>query len=383
MPEVLRLSHDGPSVAAWLCHPLAVEVRRSLERTASLPDVRRIAVMPDVHLAESICVGVALATSDLVYPQAVGGDIGCGMLAQAFDADHDALGNERDRREVLSAIGRAVPILRHRRAVHNVELPAVLDPGRLSRERLATLARRVGTIELGTLGRGNHFVELQRELDGGLWLMIHSGSRGMGQAVFAAHQPSDRPSAHWSISAETHEGAAYLADAAWCVEYARANRAAMAEIVGSVLREMIGARPVQDTAIDVPHNFVRRETHDGVELLVHRKGAAPAGADQPGVIPGSMGAPSFHVRGRGCAESLCSSSHGAGRALARGEAFRRISPREFARQTAWVTVDPRQTERLRDEAPGAYKDIRSVMRAQRDLVAITRELRPILTLKGT
>lgn len=389
MPEMLRLTEGGPPVAAWLCQPLGSDLKRTLARVAALPDMRWLAVMPDVHQAESFCVGLVAATSELVYPHAVGGDIGCGMLAQRFECDAQPLEDHRLRRVVLSEVARGVPIVRHRRDLEPSDRALGPDPSTLSSTRLVTIACRDGPIELGTLGRGNHFAELQIDAEGDLWIMVHSGSRGLGQAVFNAHtraSPGNMPGAiatEVSIRADSPEGAAYLTDADWCVRYASANRAAIADAIGRVLATRLGGTPDMASRVDVPHNFVRREMHGGVELLVHRKGAALAHADQPGLIPGSMGTPSFHVRGRGCPESLCSSSHGAGRAMSRGEAFRRITQREFARQTMGVTVDSRQAERLRDEAPGVYKDIRSVMRAQRDLVAITRELRPILTLKGT
>jgi tRNA-splicing ligase RtcB len=248
------------------------------------------------------------------------------------------------------------------------------------------LKLRDGRFQLGTLGRGNHFVELQADQQNRLWVMIHSGSRGMGQAITTHHlgKARERASAGklLSFDAESPDGRAYLADVAWAVAYSEQNRLAMVAAVERLLSELFDISVIHDTLIHSNHNHVRRELHDGQDYWVHRKGALSAADGEPGVIPGSMGSASFHVFGRGEPGSLCSSSHGAGRELSRGQAAKKINVRRLEQEMHGVWFDHRQAALLRDEAPSAYKDIHSVMRAQRDLTRIERQLRPILSYKG-
>jgi tRNA-splicing ligase RtcB len=226
-------------------------------------------------------------------------------------------------------------------------------------------------LEFATLGSGNHFLEMQADEDGRLWLMIHSGSRGLGQAVRNRYPAG-------ALDANSDAGREYLLDAENARRYADASRRAMAEQAGRVL----GARLCWETLITTDHNHVAREHHGGRELWVHRKGAMPAGLGQSGVLPGSMGTLSFHVEGRGCEAALCSSAHGAGRKLSRTEARSRISERDLRREMEGIWYDSRLARELRDEAPSAYKDIRAVLRAQSELVKVTRTLRPVLNLQG-
>jgi tRNA-splicing ligase RtcB len=321
-----------------------------------------------------------MATSRLVYPSAVGGDIGCGMAALAFDASADAL-DERTAADVLDGLARLVPRSRHTRSTAPV-LPPTLDDNALSDPRLCALARDAGRLELGTLGSGNHFIELQRDDDNRLWLMLHSGSRALGPAIRRHHLANAPRGGLYGLDSESDDGRAYLADMAWALIWADANRRVMLDRVVGILSQAVGAQPIADSLVTCVHNHVRRESHDGELLWVHRKGAMPAGEGEPGVIPGSMGSASFHVTGRGCTASLASSSHGAGRTMSRSDARRRISPRALARQLDGVYWDERLAPWLRDEAPAAYKDIGAVMRAQRDLVRIIRRLDPILSFKG-
>jgi tRNA-splicing ligase RtcB (3'-phosphate/5'-hydroxy nucleic acid ligase) len=216
-------------------------------------------------------------------------------------------------------------------------LPAGLAGRPLSHPSLDAVARRDARVQLGTLGRGNHFLEFQAdEADGRLWVMVHTGSRAVGPAVrdhhldVAARRTESRGIA--CLDAESEAGRAYLHDVAWALDYARANRDAILAAVVEVVRELFGAAAITDSCIDCHHNFVRRETHLGEPLWVHRKGACPAAAGEAGIIPGSMGSVSYHTEGRGCAEALCSSSHGAGRAMSRESARRAISAKELRRQ---------------------------------------------------
>ena len=186
-----------------------------------------------------------------------------------------------------------------------------------------------------------------------------------------------------ALDATSDQGARYLRDAAWARRFADESRRAMAVEVGTVIETTLGARLCWDTVITTDHNHVSREHHGERELWVHRKGAMPARLGESGVLPGSMGSLSFHVEGRGHEPALCSSAHGAGRALSRTAAREKVTERELRRQMEGVWYDYRIANRLRDEAPAAYKDIRAVLRAQKELVKVTRTLRPVLNYKGT
>jgi tRNA-splicing ligase RtcB len=371
-----------PPFETWLAEPLPKDVATSLDRLRRADDVRHLAVMPDVHLSGDVCVGAVVATSELVYPAAVGGDIGCGMAAIAVDADAGLLADARHAAILLSNLRQCVPSNKHssQRAI-----PEELSALGLSDPQLAKAARRDGRVQLGTLGRGNHFLEFQSDAPGQLWLMLHSGSRAMGQLITRFHLDRAAPSKSHLVylDANTSQGAAYLHDVAWARTYAAANRRAMLHSVEALLMQNFNTSLDWPTLIHTDHNHVARETHFGQSLLVHRKGAQAAAAEQPAVIPGSMGTTSYHVTGRGHATALASCSHGAGRRLPRAEAARRVSTRDLAHQMSGVWFDERRAAALRDEAPAAYKDIRKVLRAQRDLVRIERELQPVLGYKGT
>lgn len=374
-----------PRIEKWLCEPLPKDVSQSLARLAAADDVQRIAVMPDVHLSGDVCVGLAVATNRLIYPAAVGGDIGCGMAAVAGNESAGTLQNGNIAARLLAALGRRVPAMRHSRATMP-ELAAALARRPLSDPRLDKLVARDGRVQFATLGRGNHFLEFQADQEERLWIMLHSGSRAMGQAITAHHvaiaeRQSARRKLPW-LDAGSPEGLAYLADVEWAIAYANESRQAMLCAVEEVLNDLFGSRLVWETLIHANHNHVRQEEHGGERFWVHRKGALPAGDGVAGVIPGSMGTQSYHVTGRGGADSLCSSSHGAGRAMSRGEAAQAISPRQLAREMRGVWFDTRQARQLCDEAPSAYKDVQVVMRAQRELTRIDRVLRPLLSYKG-
>ena len=370
--------------AAWLAEPLTADVERSIGRLRGAGDVVRVAAMPDVHLAEEVCVGVVVATTRRIYPAAVGGDIGCGMAALRFDCRADVLDGEDAAARVLTALQREVPVLVHPRSAMERPLPDGLDDGPLSSPALDTRRRRDGRVEFGTIGRGNHFVEFQADDEGALWLMVHCGSRAMGGAMRDHHlrHASCDPTDLAFLDADADEGRAYLADHAWALRYADANRRAIVAVATSIVGRLLGARPEDASLFVCSHNHVRREVHDGTELWVHRKGAIPAADGEPGVIPGSMGTWSFHTLGRGDPASLRSSSHGAGRTMSRSEARACIRVRDLERDVEGVWFDHRLARGLVEEAPGAYRDIGRVMRAQRDLTRIVRRLRPVLVHKG-
>ena len=353
----------------------------SIERARLLDDVVHVAVMPDVHLAHGVCIGTVLATTRRLYPGVVGGDIGCGMAAMQFDANASILEKPAVGKMLLKGLSRVVPMNRHRKA-----LPVVLSSRhRMSDRTLDRVLLGDGRRQLGTLGGGNHFLELQRDVkDGSLWVMVHSGSRGLGPKVSCHHIACCTERSHGMpvLDANSEKGRAFWRDLHAARAYARLNRALMIQATAWMIRECFGVEPQKGTFVQCDHNHICRERHGGRWLYVHRKGAARARQNQPGLIPGSMGSPSYHVLGRGHPGALCSSSHGAGRAMSRTEARRTVSMGGLRRQTAGVHTNPMQHARLREEAPQAYKDIRQVMRYQRELVTVTREMEPVLSYKG-
>lgn len=363
------------TVHRWLSEPMAKDVSLALERLARAPGVRRIAVMPDVHLAEHVCVGTVVATDGVVYPQAVGGDIGCGMATLRLAASRDVLTAERAE-HLLAALRCLVPAVRQRQ-------PQDLDELEMSDPGLQQRVLRDARIQLGTVGRGNHFVELQADEQDGLWLAVHSGSRALGPAIREHHMRGAPRGKHGFVGLTERAAADYLVDHEAAQRYACSNRRAIAAAALVAIEQAIGADGDWSTWFDVAHNFVRKEEHDGQLLWVHRKGACSAAISERGIIPGSMGSATYHVEGRGCADAMSSSSHGAGRRMARGEAMRRITIRDLTSDLKGVFYDHRQADRLRDEAPAAYKDIHKVMRAQKDLVRIARRLAPVLSYKST
>ena len=373
-----------PPIRMWLTAPLGHEVAEALGRLQRAPDVQQIAVMPDVHLANDICVGVVLATSRLIYPQAVGGDIGCGMLAVATSSTAEPLRDPKAAGKTLAGFAKAIPSRRRNRPAI-VAQPQDLDSIELSNARLDSIRRSEGAVEFATLGSGNHFLELQADEEDQLWLMIHSGSRALGQAIRDHHLASAQimDGRFRALDAESEQGAAYLHDLDWSRRYAAASRRAMAAEAEKVIQDVIGARLLWETSITTDHNHVALEQHGASNFCVHRKGAMVLQAGELGVLPGSMGTLSFHVEGRGCVEALNSSAHGAGRAMSRSEAARKVSRAELQRQMKGIWFDWRLADAIRDEAPSAYKDIRAVLKEQHDLVKVRRTLRPLLNYKGT
>ncbi len=214
--------------------------------------------------------------------------------------------------------------------------------------------------------------------------MVHSGSRAMGQMITKHHLANTSTSSHGLafIEAASERGAAYLSDVEWAERYAEQNRIAMVRTVAEFMKARFDVQADWSSLIHGSHNHLRRETHFGRPFWVHRKGAQSSQSSEAGIIPGSMATASFHVSGRGCLESLCSSSHGAGRKLSRKQACQTITTRQLHRQMQGVWFDYRLARSLRDESPLAYKDIHAVMRAQKSLTRIIRELRPLLSYKG-
>lgn len=359
-----------------------------LRNIASLPWVfHHVAAMPDVHFGKGATVGSVVAMKDAVSPAAVGVDIGCGMGAvqtniKASDLP-DSLRRLRDDIEAAIPVGFSShdePVAAAR------ELALWKDFSSLTRE-VQDLESKART-QLGTLGGGNHFIELCLDTDQNLWLMLHSGSRNIGKELAEIHIAKAKKLAHNRdlpdrdlavFLAGTPEMKAYRHDLFWAQEYARANREVMMSLALSVLRSHFPSLRAGEPIL-CHHNYVSEERHYGEDVLVTRKGAIRARRGDMGIIPGSMGTRSYIVRGLGCAEAFESASHGAGRKMSRGEAKRRFSVKDLEAQTAGVEC--RKDGGVLDEIPGAYKKIEQVMDDQRDLVEIVTELRQVLCVKG-
>ena len=348
--------------------------------------VEHVAAMADAHLSEGVAVGTVFATESTVVPRALGGDLGCGMAAIRIAIDAEAL-DEPSLRTIVTMLARAIPAgdATHRGA--GVHVPDALFAESLSTRALDHTREALARRHLGTLGGGNHFVELDRDAEGSLWLLVHSGSRGLGAAIAAHHARAAGAQGDTSLRGldmGMEDGASYFRDLTWALAFARANREALAARALDVLSDVLGVdvAAVAERCIDVPHNFVARERWFGRDLLVHRKGAIAAARGAIALIPGSMGTASYVVEGLGNEASFGSCSHGAGRVMSRREARSAIAPHALARAMRRVVYPEHLARHLVEEAPAAYRDIREVLEDQEDLVVRRVRLEPIAVLKG-
>ncbi|MGH8075848.1 MAG: RtcB family protein [Lysobacter sp.] len=384
--------------------PLEDSARQQLQNIAKLPFIHRwVAVMPDVHLGKGATVGSVVPTIGAIVPAAVGVDIGCGMIAArttlvASDLPDNLAG-------IRSAIEHAVPhgrtVGRGKRDKGSWDTPPPLAVEGWSqlvndfaqiKTRHPSLARTNNLNHLGTLGTGNHFIEVCLDEEQRVWFMLHSGSRGVGNAI-GCHfiELAKQDMRRWMINlpdqdlAYLPEGSAHYDDYVfavdWAQRFARTNREIMMRHVVEAVRRVID-KPfeAQAEAVNCHHNYVSREHHFGKDVFVTRKGAVSARKGELGIIPGSMGAKSFIVRGLGNADSFHSCSHGAGRVMSRTEARKRISVADHVKATAHVEC--RKDADVVDESPAAYKSIDAVMAAQSDLVEIMHTLRQVVCVKG-
>lgn len=354
------------------------ETVAQLQRIASQPYVTlRVAAMADAHVAEGVAVGTVFAAAQTIVPGALGGDLGCGVSCTRLSIRAEL--PLTTLQAAVDALARAIPA--GDRVHRGVAVPDALFESPLSTSALMRTRDVLASKHLGTLGGGNHFLELDRDAGGGVWLLVHSGSRGLGAAV-AGHHSKAVTSPLGALDAESPAGQAYAADVAWALGFARANRAALAARALSVLREVLDIEIAAEESLDVHHNYVAPEEWEGERVWVHRKGAVHVPAGARALIPGSMATASYVVEGLGNAQAFDSCSHGAGRALSRKEARARIKPAALSavmRKIAWPAQLARQ---LVEEAPTAYRDIREVLAAQRDLVKRETRLEPIAVLKG-
>ncbi|HEX7667677.1 MAG TPA: RtcB family protein, partial [Polyangiaceae bacterium] len=315
-------------------------------------------------------------------PRALGGDLGCGMSALRTSIGADALARTT-LRNIVAALEKAIPAGSELHRGKGVGVPDSLFSDPLSTNALDHARAALASRHLGTLGGGNHFLELDRDAEGQVWMLVHSGSRGLGAAVAAHHvKATGDTNALAGIDCHEREGEAYLRDHAWALTFARANRRALATKAAEIVGDVLHASFDIDEPIDVHHNFVARERWNGRDLLVHRKGAIAAPAGALALVPGSMGTASYVVEGLGNPASFGSCSHGAGRVLTRTEARKTIGTEALARAMRNVVHPEALARKLVEEAPAAYRDIVEVLDHQRDLVKKRTRLEPIAVLKG-
>jgi len=410
MSQHLEIESDGVPIKAWT-RGVGIDesALQQLKNTARIPVVHgHVAVMPDVHWGMGATIGSVIPTLGAIIPAAVGVDLGCGMAA--LETTLKASDLPDDLKPMRATLERNVP---HGRSIGRKgggrkdkgawwEIPKrvgnlwkahLADGFALLCERYPVLEKANHVNHLGTLGTGNHFLEVCLDERDVVWVMLHSGSRGIGNQIASVFIEKAKKDMRAALGELPDEDLAYLKEGTehfddyveavgWAQEFARRNRQVMMENALEALRHVKGLPPFETgaAAVNCHHNYVVKERHFGRELWITRKGAVRAGAGELGIIPGSMGAKSFLVRGKGNPESYESCSHGAGRKLSRNEAKRRFSVEDHREATKHVEC--RKDADVIDETPMAYKDIEAVMAAQSDLVEVVHTLRQVVCVKG-
>jgi tRNA-splicing ligase RtcB len=373
--------------------------RQQLVNISRLPIVHHhVAAMPDVHLGIGATVGSVIPTKKAIIPAAVGVDIGCGMMATRLSLTANQL-DEGSLRKVFAQISRDVPVGFGQHSDRDARSDAAKGFEKELRKILqkhAGIEKRVGrnsswVRQLGTLGGGNHFIEVCLDEADRVWIMLHSGSRGIGNAIGGHFIELAKKDAERNNVALPDRDLAYFPEGAqhfddyveavgWAQDYARANREEMMDLVLGAMRRHLPSFEVTEEAVNCHHNYVERESHYGERVWVTRKGAIRAGAGELGIIPGSMGARSYIVRGKGAAESFLSCAHGAGRKMSRNAAQKCFKVEDLVHQTHGVIC--RKDKGVIDEIPGAYKNIDEVMANQSDLVDVVHTLKQVICVKG-
>lgn len=393
-------------IKAWVNGvPFESKARLQLMNTASLPIIHKwVAAMPDVHLGLGATVGSVIPTKAAIIPAAVGVDLGCGMMAVKTSLKGGQLPDNLAglRSEIEAAVPHGRSNGRGSRDKGSWQNPPkhvdshwqhlVKGFAKIT-DKYPTIGKSNNYVHLGTLGTGNHFIEICLDEHRDVWIMLHSGSRGVGNKIGSTFIELAKKDMGQHLAnlpdknlAYFQEGSTYFDDyveaVSWAQDFARANRQAMMEQVLDVMRQSNELPPFEAhlKAVNCHHNYVQKEHHYGADVWVTRKGAVRAGAGDWGIIPGSMGARSYIVSGKGNPESFCSCSHGAGRVMSRTQAKKQFSLKDH--KAATKGVECRKDKDVVDETPGAYKDIDAVMAAQKDLVKIEYTLKQILCVKG-
>ena len=386
----------GPNVLSWLPEEQIEDAaRQQIENLAGMPFIfRHVGVMPDCHFGLGATVGSVIPTSRAIIPAAVGVDIGCGMIAAKTPLTRNDLPD--DLSDIRKAIEHQIPLSagHYNRSIKKTARPRIeqLEAKAAELERLDrydNIARNWRK-QLGSLGSGNHFIEIVLDEDGCVWAFLHSGSRGIGNRLATHHVGiAKKLMEKWYITLpdpdlaylvqDTPEFDDYLADLDWAQEFALLNREEMMERIIKILQHRCGDFAELER-IQCHHNFTKREHHFGQNILVSRKGAIEAKAGQLGLIPGSMGTRSYVVRGKGSPASFNTAPHGAGRRMSRGQARKTFTMDDFDRDLAGIEVN--RSPAFLDELPGAYKDVDLVMEQSADLVEIVHTFRQIVNVKG-
>lgn len=389
---IVKIINNRP-VKIW-ANDVEESAMRQIENLAALPFLHHhLAIMPDVHAGMGMPIGGVLACDGAVIPNAVGVDIGCGMCAVKTNWRTDDLPASVLRKEIMKGIRERIPLGKehHKETQAETYLPQGYDI-----DKLEIVKRRQNSIrhEVGTLGGGNHFIELQKDEDGCLWIMIHSGSRNLGKQVgdyYNKIAASLNEKWHSEVPADFHlpflplgtrEFGAYWNEMRYCIDFALCNRKLMMERIQEVMADSLQGIEFEPM-INIAHNYAVFEHHFGKDVIVHRKGATLASKGVTGIIPGSQGTASYIVEGLGNPESFCSCSHGAGRVLSRKAAIRTLDMKaEVANLEAKGIVHAIRCQDDMQEASGAYKDIETVIANESDLVKVTTKLFPIAVIKG-
>lgn len=368
----------------------------ALEQAKNLSNLpfafKHIALMPDAHVGYGMPIGGVLATKGVVIPNAVGVDIGCGMCALKTDITFREFSIKKIK-DVLGDIRKLIPLgFEH----HNINQDESFMPSGYDISVMPIVKEQYDAAlkQVGTLGGGNHFIEIQRDNEDNIWLMVHSGSRNIGYKVAEHYNKTAKAlNAKWFadfsiktdlafLPVDTTEGQDYLAEMQYCVDFALSNRSLMMHRIKEAILESFPSATFGDM-INIAHNYATFETHYGQEVIVHRKGATSAREDETGIIPGSQGTKSYIVRGLGNPESFMSCSHGAGRVMSRSQAIKNLDLKEeIARLDNQGIIHAIRSQRDLEEAASAYKNIDEVMQLQTDLVDIVHELSPVAVVKG-
>ena len=367
---------------------------KEIDNLSRLPFIyHHLAFMPDVHGGMGMPIGGVLATKDVVIPNAVGVDIGCGMCAVKTSLMAEDIPKQLIREKIMSGIRSRIPLGMDHHAEPQDES---LMPQGHDIDKLQVVSRQYKSArrQVGTLGGGNHFIELQKDGDGYLWIMLHSGSRNLGKQVgdyynqFAKKLNSimyTKVDPEWQmhfLPIGVKEFTDYWKEMSYCVDFAFCNRKLMMDRIQEIVADAL-PQVVFDPMINIAHNYAAWEHHYGQNVIVHRKGAVRARAGETGIIPGSQGTSSYIVEGLGCPEAFMSSSHGAGRVMSRKEAIRTLSlEKEKEMLDSKGIIHGIRSANHLDEAASAYKDIDEVMANQTDLVKIRTRLSPIAVIKG-
>ncbi|MEZ5307539.1 MAG: RtcB family protein [Pyrinomonadaceae bacterium] len=389
--KTLEIGGAQAEVLSWVGHELSFDEIGMLRNVSRLPCLyKHVALMPDAHLGIGSMVGSVIATKDAVIPATVGVDIGCGMMAVKTPFRSGILdGKLKDLRHQIE---RTIPVGFNSHKETPPEGSRWEGWDRFGGLHKGVLDRKVKAMkQLGTLGGGNHFVEVCIDTEDTVWLMLHSGSRGIGNMIAQRHIETAKqlhrlselpdPNLAWFVKG-TAEFKAYWKDLEWAQAYAMMNREVMMKRLLSQFNRMFneGNGFTAEITVNCHHNYVAEELHYDEKVFVTRKGAINAESGKYGIIPGSMGAKSYIVKGLGNQESFNSCSHGAGRKMSRTAANKRFTREDLEAQTKGVEC--RKDKGVIDEIPGAYKDIEEVMRNQSDLVEIVAELKQVVCVKG-